>query len=73
MIFNEILIPQDSFTETNVTRKRFVVENFIYLPKNTFVIFKTFFILTQFNGTNLIHYEILIFKSKHEYDIKHEH
>ena len=27
MIFNEILIPQDSFTKTNVTRKRFIVEN----------------------------------------------
>ena len=27
MIFNEILIPQDSFTETNVTRKKSVVEN----------------------------------------------
>ena len=25
MIFNGILIPQDSFTETNVTRKRSVV------------------------------------------------
>ena len=73
MVFNKILIPQDSFTETNVTRKRSVVGNFYLSSKNTFVIFKTFFILTQFNGTNLIHYEILIFKSKHEYDIKHEH
>ena len=27
MIFNEILVPQDSFTETNVTRKRSVVGN----------------------------------------------
>ena len=27
MIFNEILIPQDSFTETNVTRKRSIVGN----------------------------------------------
>ena len=27
MVFNEILIPQDPFTETNVTRKRSVVEN----------------------------------------------
>ena len=27
MVFNEILIPQDSFTETNVTRKRSIVEN----------------------------------------------
>ena len=25
MVFNEILIPQDPFTETNVTRKRSVV------------------------------------------------
>ena len=71
MVFNEILIPQDFFTKTNVTRKRSVVEDFYLSSKNTFVIFKTFFILTQFNGTNLIHYEI--FKSKHEYDIKHEH
>ena len=27
MVFNEILIPQDSFMETNVTRKRSVVGN----------------------------------------------
>ena len=27
MVFNEILIPQDPFTETNVTRKRSVVGN----------------------------------------------
>ena len=27
MVFNEILIPQDFFTETNVTRKRSVVGN----------------------------------------------
>ena len=27
MVFNEILIPQDSFTETNVTRKRSVIGN----------------------------------------------
>ena len=27
MVFNEILIPQDSFTETNVTHKRSVVGN----------------------------------------------
>ena len=35
MVFNEILIPQDSFTETNVTRKRSVVgdSHFIKKPK----------------------------------------
>ena len=33
MIFNEILIPQDSFTETNVTRKRSVVGNSYHLKK----------------------------------------
>ena len=33
MAFNEILIPQDSFTETNVTRKRSVVEIQIHLSK----------------------------------------
>ena len=27
MVFNEILTPQDFFTETNVTRKRSVVRN----------------------------------------------
>ena len=27
MVFNEILTPQDSFTETNVTRKKSVVGN----------------------------------------------
>ena len=33
MIFNEILIPQDSFTETNVTRKRSVVGIHDFIPK----------------------------------------
>ena len=34
MIFNEILVPQDSFTETNVTRNRSVVGIFVFLEKN---------------------------------------
>ena len=37
MIFNEILIPQDSFTETNVTRKRSVVGNLQLSPKIIFL------------------------------------
>ena len=38
MVFNEILIPQDSFTETNVTRKRSVVEN-PHLSQKIFILF----------------------------------
>ena len=34
MAFNEILIPQDSFTETNVTRKRSVVGKFLIIIKD---------------------------------------
>ena len=37
MIFNEILIPQDSFTETNVTRKRSIVENSQLHSQNHFI------------------------------------
>ena len=37
MVFNEILIPQDPFTETNVTRKRSVVENLQLSPKIIFL------------------------------------
>ena len=36
MVFNEILIPQDPFTETNVTRKRSVVGD-SHLSKKIFV------------------------------------
>ena len=39
MIFNEILIPQDSFTETNVTRKRSIVGNPHLPKKNQFYFF----------------------------------
>ena len=39
MVFNEILIPQDPFTETNVTRKRSVVGNPHLSQKNTYFIF----------------------------------
>ena len=31
MVFNEILIPQDSFTETNVTRKKSIVGKFPFI------------------------------------------
>ena len=39
MVFNEILIPQDPFTETNVTRKMSVVEKFAFYSKNQSYIF----------------------------------
>ena len=39
MVFNEILIPQDLFTETNVTRKRSVVGNPHLSQKNIYFIF----------------------------------
>ena len=42
MIFNEILIPQDSFTETNVTRKRSVVGNLNHFFKVTKKIFVSY-------------------------------
>ena len=38
MVFNEILIPQDPFTETNVTRKRSVVGN-PHLSQKIFILF----------------------------------
>ena len=39
MVFNEILIPQDPFTETNVTRKRSIVGNSYLSQKNIFYSF----------------------------------
>ena len=36
MVFNEILIPQDSFTETNVTRKRVHRRKFLNTFQNHF-------------------------------------
>ena len=48
MIFNEILIPQDSFTETNVTRKRSIVGIHNFIPElikiPPFVLIHSFFI-----------------------------
>ena len=38
MVFNEILMPQDPFTETNVTRKRSVVGN-PHLSQKVFILF----------------------------------
>ena len=37
MVFNKILTPQDSFTETNVTRKRSVVRNSRLHSQNHFI------------------------------------
>ena len=45
MTFNEILTPQDSFTETNVTRKRSIVGN---LQLHSKIIFLKFHILYMF-------------------------
>ena len=42
MIFNETLIPQDSFTETNVTCKRSRRRKFPIIYKKTFL-FKIFY------------------------------
>ena len=42
MIFNEILIPQDSFTETNVTRKKSVVEKSVIAFQKRFIEITTF-------------------------------
>ena len=44
MVFNEILIPQDPFMETNVTRKRSVVGNPRLSQKNIFLFFYMLFI-----------------------------
>ena len=46
MVFNEILISQDSFTETNVTRKRSIVENSWLHSK--IVLFETLHLITCF-------------------------
>ena len=48
MTFNEILIPQDSFTETNVTHKRSIVRNFQSFSKIQLFIFNTFCFYTIF-------------------------
>ena len=51
MIFNEILIPQDSFTETNVTRKKSIVGNSQLHSQNHFIqnfIFCFYFIFSLF-------------------------
>ena len=53
MIFNETLIPQDSFTETNVTRKRSVVGNSYFIPKLIYYKF-TFFIYFSFENMTTI-------------------
>ena len=34
MVFNEILIPQDPFTETNVARKKSIVGIHNFIPKS---------------------------------------
>ena len=57
MVFNEILIPQDSLTETNVTRKRSVIENSwlyskIILFKNFTFCLYTFYILENTENNN---------------------
>ena len=39
MIFNEILIPQDFFTETNVTRKKVCRRKFVTTFQNCFIFF----------------------------------
>ena len=46
MVFNEILIPQDSFTETNVTRKRSIVGIRDYISKTNFIEIITFNLYT---------------------------
>ena len=66
MAFNEILIPQDFFTETNVTRKRSVVGNSQLSQK--------IFILLLFFVNILFHifqdYSIKIFFKKNKVMIK---
>ena len=47
MAFNETLTPQDSFTETNVTRKRSVVGNSHFYQESNYSVFlihQTYFI-----------------------------
>ena len=73
MIFNEILIPQDYFTETNVIRKRSVVGNFQSFFKTQSLyfflrrhIFKRYIFLTK-----TIYYLISIFNFKHMMHNKH--
>ena len=39
MVFNEILTPQDPFTETNVTRKRSVVGDSHSSQTNIYIIY----------------------------------
>ena len=39
MIFNEILIPQDFFTETNITRKRVRRRKFAFVSNQLILLF----------------------------------
>ena len=46
MVFNEILIPQDSFTKTNVTRKRVRRQKSVIVSKNiSFILCKHIILL----------------------------
>ena len=44
VVFNEILIPQDSFSKTTIIRRKIRRWKSPFIFQNTFVIFKTFFL-----------------------------
>ena len=66
MIFNEILISQDFFTKTNVTRKRSVVGNPRLSQKNIFIFYMLF--IKKSNVINIF-YQFHITQNRHNSNI----
>ena len=67
MVFIEILIPQDPFTETNVTRKRSVVRIHIYLKNIYFIFHKHYSFFFQ------DYLDITFIMTKDKYDTKYKY
>ena len=63
MVFNEIIIPQDSFTETNVTRKKSVVGNPRLFQKNKKLISANVIIFERYLGINF-NFLLILYNSK---------
>ena len=70
MIFNKILIPQDSFTKTNVTRKRVRRRKFVITFKSYFLfkishfVFIHFFLENMENNNNITWHAGMMYENK---------
>ena len=67
MVFNEILIPQDFFTEINVTRKRVCRRKFLIIFQNTIIIlFENWFkMVLKFDILKLIILKVFTHRGKY--------